>query len=59
MKFIVVLRFVTLKVTQYPFEKYPVKKYDSVAFKTVDVNDSTQMVIQYKNYTIKLLEVKN
>jgi len=52
------LLLVSLKgFAQYLFEKYSVKKYDSVSFKVVDVNDSTQIAIaKYKSYTVKLLE---
>jgi hypothetical protein len=60
MKFIwILLVFVASKsYAQYTFEKYPAKKYDSVSFKTSDINDSTQMAVaSYKNYTIKLIEV--
>jgi hypothetical protein len=42
---------------QYPFEKFPVKKYDSVKFKIIDVDDNHQMgVAQYENYTVKITE---
>jgi len=42
---------------QYPFEKFPVKKCDSVAFKAIGEFDDPALVniVHYKNYTIKLI----
>src|ERR1700744_82729 len=59
MKYICVfLILLTLKgYAQYPFEKFPVKKYDSVKFKTTGEFDDPTLVniAHYKNYTIKLI----
>jgi hypothetical protein len=42
---------------QYPFEKFPVKKYDSVKFKAIGEFDDPDLVniARYKNYTIRLI----
>jgi hypothetical protein len=57
-----ILVLLTLKgYAQYPFEKFPVKKYDSVAFKLVGEDFDTTSVdyAHYKNYTIKLVRDKS
>jgi hypothetical protein len=62
MKFLcVILLFVSAKCfAQYPFEKYPVKKCDSIKFKVTDLEtDSSNTSIataDYKDYKIKILE---
>lgn len=61
MKFLcALLLLVSVKgFAQYPFEKYASKKYDSVLFKTISVNGSTNVfVAKYKGYRIELLELR-
>lgn len=42
---------------QYPFEKFPTKKYDSIKFIRGELNDSTETATaHYKNYTVKLID---
>jgi hypothetical protein len=60
MKFLcVILLFVSAKCfAQYPFEKFPKLKYDSVLFKRIAVTEKNNVFIaNYKDYKIELLEL--